>query len=122
MKSCLTLTGVILTLYLGFKTYKALTSISVVSLLPKLNILGSSSFFIQNKKLNFYLGDYSFELSMEGDEVQLLRAKHVNDEALKEINEFLTTVKNPVENTDHVGNIEISLNTAKTTDISISNL
>ena len=41
---------------------------------------------------------------------------------LKEINEFLTTVKNPVENTDHVGNIEISLNTAKTTDISISNL
>ena len=79
MKSCLTLTGVILTLYLGFKTYKALTSISVVSLLPKLNILGSSSFFIQNKKLNFYLGDYSFELSMEGDNVQLLIAKHVDD-------------------------------------------
>ena len=122
IKSCLTLTGVILTLYLGFRTYKTLTGISVASLLPKLNILGSLPFFIQSKKLNFYSGDYSFELSMEGDEVQLLRAKHVNDEALKEINEFLTTVKNPVENTDHVGNIDISSNTAKTINTSISNL
>ena len=53
---------------------------------------------------------------MEGDNVQLLRAKHVDGADLKDINELLTTVNNYVENTNHVGNIEISLNTVETTN------
>ena len=55
---------------------------------------------------------------MEGDNAIIKQNMLMVD--LKEINEFLTTVKNPVENTDHVGNIEISSNTENNKHFSLT--
>lgn len=55
---------------------------------------------------------------MKGDNVQLVKAKHVNDANLKDINELLTTVNNSIDNSDHVGDIAISWNTVETTNTS----
>ncbi|GFH59743.1 POZ domain-containing protein [Chaetoceros tenuissimus] len=65
---------------------------SFLSMLPRIKLLGIP-LFVQVKTLKFMTGDYIFTLVLVNDEVQQLKAKHMDDSFALEISELLDSYR-----------------------------